>query len=148
MNTELLSHSDSLAPPRRRHQSDDSLIPLINIVFLLLVFFMVAGQIRASAPAEIDLAQSSASNGPPSPPAMALHINVQGNIWLDGAPLTPEQLTTALNELEPGQSISLYADRQLKAEQLSQVLNSLPHQALTLHLLTQGDEATLEPVRQ
>ena len=29
----------------RKDNSDDQLIPLINIVFLMLIFFMVAGQI-------------------------------------------------------------------------------------------------------
>lgn len=28
--------------------NDDHLIPLINVVFLMLIFFMLAGQIRAS----------------------------------------------------------------------------------------------------
>ena len=34
-------------PPR---SSDDGLIPMINIVFLLLIFFMIAGQIAQQEP--------------------------------------------------------------------------------------------------
>lgn len=33
----------------RSNQLDDNMIPLINIVFLMLVFFMIAGQLTSSA---------------------------------------------------------------------------------------------------
>ncbi|MCB2427381.1 ExbD/TolR family protein [Methylophaga pinxianii] len=32
----------------RKNQLDDNMIPLINIVFLMLIFFMIAGQISSS----------------------------------------------------------------------------------------------------
>jgi biopolymer transport protein ExbD len=32
----------------KKNDSDDNLIPLINVVFLMLIFFMVAGQIQKS----------------------------------------------------------------------------------------------------
>ena len=35
--------------------SDDNLIPLINIVFLLLIFFMVAGQMQKPLATDITL---------------------------------------------------------------------------------------------
>lgn len=45
-------------PPRWQHQKralDDekSILPLINVIFLLLIFFMAAGRITASDPIEI-----------------------------------------------------------------------------------------------
>ncbi|ODN66181.1 MULTISPECIES: ExbD/TolR family protein [Methylophaga] len=35
-------------PAARANQLDDNMIPLINIVFLMLIFFMIAGQLTAS----------------------------------------------------------------------------------------------------
>ena len=34
-------------PSRPKRQLDDSMVPAINIVFLLLIFFMIAGHIEA-----------------------------------------------------------------------------------------------------
>jgi len=43
-------------PPSRNsisQQMDDNMIPLINVVFLMLIFFMAAGQIRKADPVDI-----------------------------------------------------------------------------------------------
>ena len=37
----------------RRRSSDASLIPMINVVFLLLIFFLLAAQIKAPDPIEV-----------------------------------------------------------------------------------------------
>ncbi|MFP3977393.1 ExbD/TolR family protein [Marinobacter sp. KMM 10035] len=39
-----------ISPPiaRRDFSSNDNLVPLINIIFLLLMFFMIAGRIAVS----------------------------------------------------------------------------------------------------
>ncbi|AFI84141.1 ExbD/TolR family protein [Methylophaga nitratireducenticrescens] len=36
------------SPVSRSNQLDDNMIPLINIVFLMLIFFMMAGQLNSS----------------------------------------------------------------------------------------------------
>lgn len=40
-------------PTRRMLQTDSGVLPLINVVFLLLIFFMIAGQIAEQAPFEV-----------------------------------------------------------------------------------------------
>ena len=42
-----------LTRPRRSDDMDARIMPLINIVFLLLIFFMVAGRLGASDPFEV-----------------------------------------------------------------------------------------------
>ena len=49
----------TLMPRRGSLSGEDSLIPLINIVFLLLIFFMVAGQI--AQPQDADIRESHVS---------------------------------------------------------------------------------------
>ena len=36
--------------PRSGRSEDDRILPLINVVFLLLIFFMLAGKLSASDP--------------------------------------------------------------------------------------------------
>jgi len=40
---------------RRRDNEDERVLPLINVVFLLLIFFMLSGRLSASDPFEITL---------------------------------------------------------------------------------------------
>ena len=41
-------------PPRAQRPSEENVLPLINIVFLLLIFFMIAGALSVTAPFELD----------------------------------------------------------------------------------------------
>ena len=54
-----------LAQPQHRRISDDErILPLINIVFLLLIFFMVAGQLAASDRFTIEPPSSGSESTP------------------------------------------------------------------------------------
>ena len=37
-------------PPKRPRSTEDNILPLINVVFLLLIFFMLAGVLTQSPP--------------------------------------------------------------------------------------------------
>ena len=49
-------------PPRPRNE-DERILPLINVVFLLLIFFMLAGRLSASDPFQVEPPRSSADPG-------------------------------------------------------------------------------------
>ena len=62
-----------LPTPTRRARRDDDLIPLINVVFLLLVFFMLTGTLRPPESRDIDLPrieQGAEADG--TPPTLTL----------------------------------------------------------------------------
>ncbi len=74
-----------------------NIAPLIDVVFLLLVFFMLAGSMVD--PAEIELAMSMPSSSAPSPaPSTVIVIDVKldGEVRLNGLTLTLEALGPAL----------------------------------------------------
>jgi len=62
---------------------DDSLVPLINVVFLMLVFFMVAGQIRKADPIPIVPPTSMSENRPKSDPNVLIVVGADKRIYLD-----------------------------------------------------------------
>ncbi len=43
-----------LVRPNQRVQRDDHLIPLINVIFLMLIFFMVVGRMTPAEPIEVE----------------------------------------------------------------------------------------------
>ena len=70
-----------LLTPRRRAASDDNLIPLINIVFLLLIFFMVAGQMQRPMAADIRLPDIDSQQ--PAQGDIQLELTADGGLWLN-----------------------------------------------------------------
>ena len=57
-------------PPKRRTR--DSTIPLINVVFLMLIFFLIAGQLAPPLDTDLELADTSGLEGREPPDALVL----------------------------------------------------------------------------
>ena len=83
--------------PRPRREQESSLIPLINIVFLLLIFFMIVGTITPPDAFPVDPPTSQQSRLEESG-ALQLLIDAEGRIALDGEVLAPDQLEERLRE--------------------------------------------------
>ena len=47
---------------RKRERRDINLVPLINIIFLLLIFFIVAGTIKKPTPAPVEMPVATSTN--------------------------------------------------------------------------------------
>lgn len=88
---------------RRRYMSlhgggnkndDERVLPLINIVFLLLIFFMLAGRLTAEQTnIEPPLSTSRDSS---SPQAVTLSMDPQGRLFLNGSMVPQDHLRLAL----------------------------------------------------
>ena len=83
-----------LAPEPSRGTSDDNLIPMINVIFLLLIFYMVAGTIDPPVPIETAPPDSSQRRDVAAP--RTLHMSADGDLALDAEPVTLETLEEAL----------------------------------------------------
>lgn len=76
---------------------DDRILPLINVVFLLLIFFMVAGSLSVADPFRIEPLRSA--NGEAGDPKdVVLLIGADGRLALDGAEVEATALQAALAE--------------------------------------------------
>lgn len=79
-------------PKRPSHSID--MAPLIDVVFLLLVFFMLTSSFTPPA-LSLVLPKSAVTNEPPRP-APVISIDATGRIALDGEALSVEQFEAAL----------------------------------------------------
>ena len=85
-----------LAARRRAHQSgDDSVLPLINVVFLLLIFFMLAGRLASGDPFEI-APPKSLTDGDPRAQEMLVLLTGDGRIAVNGEVVEREALAGVL----------------------------------------------------
>ncbi len=80
---------DRAGNTRRRRNEDERILPLINVVFLLLIFFMLAGRLAATDPFEI-APPASESDGPVRAPEMRLLVGADGRLALDGEVLSAD----------------------------------------------------------
>ena len=67
-----------------KRNDDDRILPLINVVFLLLIFFMLAGKLSAGDPFRID-PPASVSDAQVSAQYMEILIGADGRLALDDA---------------------------------------------------------------
>ncbi|WP_053981893.1 ExbD/TolR family protein [Marinagarivorans algicola] len=130
-------------PSKRKPSTDDNLIPLINIVFLLLIFFMIAGKIEVIHDAGLAL-PTSAKAQPAIAQPITLQLSKSNVIHVNNTVVTLEALPAALTELllqHPAQ-IAVRADKHVTYQDLDRVLNILRAAGFSaINLLT----LTMEP---
>lgn len=103
--------------PRRRKSTCEPTIALINIVFLMLVFFMVAGALAPPMDKDLALVQTSDLDGVSPPDALVIHPD--GRLTYRGAPVADAAGYITLRADDPGADVvRLVPDRDLPAAQL------------------------------
>lgn len=126
-----------LIKPLRKKSSDDALIPLINIVFLLLIFFMVAGSIQPSVPVEVNHPIASNIDNPIQALAAQILLTKHNNIYWNDKKISLTELQQVLTQQLPTH-INLHTDQQVTAIDLDAVLNVIrQHKVKNINLITQ-----------
>jgi biopolymer transport protein ExbD len=129
-------------PSARTVPTSDWVLQLINIVFLLLLFFLANGTILGHQELGIEPPQSALSKAG-APPRDAIYIDADGQMKFRGQALDAPAIAAAL-KLEPmldPAAIQVVADRRLKAILLVDRLLALKRNGLRgASLLTIRDE--------
>ncbi|KAB7627630.1 ExbD/TolR family protein [Alkalilimnicola sp. S0819] len=86
--------------PRRREDPDINLTPLIDVVFLLLIFFMVSTTFLRDANLRINLPQAALTPQEQPEQSLELTINSRGEYFLDGRALVNSGMDTLRRALE------------------------------------------------
>ena len=118
-----------LDPPQsrsRRQLADLDIVPMINVVFLLLIFFLTSATLRAKAPVDLTLPISPLSELSDPAHDSVLYIALDG-LWHYG----PEQGRTAvlaeiqsalLHDAETEFTLTLALDANLPAQDMARAL--------------------------
>ncbi|MCB1867352.1 MAG: biopolymer transporter ExbD [Gammaproteobacteria bacterium] len=132
-----------LPQKERRGKSDDHLIPLINVVFLMLIFFMVIGQIAPPDRFQIR-PPTSRSELSAKERSITIAVTRDGSLALNETPVALEALIPRLKlALDAGRQqgdaaeIQIRADAALTAGRLTQILDRLRESGISkVRLLT------------
>jgi biopolymer transport protein ExbD len=115
-----------LKRPKPVADSEANLIPLINVVFLLLIFFMLAGRLAPTEPVAVDPPRSDSPQSARATPLVLL-IDRTGQIRLDGELLDETTLAARVaDRLANGPPhLQIKADATLEALRLVDLLELL-----------------------
>ncbi|MFB1490016.1 MULTISPECIES: ExbD/TolR family protein [unclassified Thiocapsa] len=115
-----------LKRPKPAADSEANLIPLINVVFLLLIFFMLAGRLAPTESVALDPPRSDSPQSTRAAPLVLL-IDRTGQISLDGELLEETTLAEWVAErLADGpRHLQIKADATLEALRLVDLLEQL-----------------------
>jgi len=112
---------------RARIHSHLDIAPLIDIVFLLLVFFMLTSTFLVPEAIELELPESSSAVITEITP-ITVALNAAGELALNGDAIPLEQLRTAIEPLIAENSdvaITLKSDAHTEVQQLLKVMDEI-----------------------
>ena len=128
---------------RRPDASEERILPLINVVFLLLIFFMIAGSLSTADPFAVEPPHSS-SHAEVDAQDLQILIDAEGRLALDGEALDETAMLAQINNHladEPGRGVRLKADARIEGNRLVVLLEKLQQAGVSnLYLQTiEGD---------
>ena len=121
----------------RNAGSDDNMVPLINVVFLMLVFFMVAGQIQKADPIAVIPPQSINDNRAATDPNIEIVLGADDSLYVDDKLFAVEDVQAYLEQqftLAPNKDafwVQIKADGAISLEKLRPVFNQVRLAGLT-----------------
>lgn len=135
--------TDLVPPPATSGKSllervEDALLPLINLVFLLLMFFIVAGQLANEPLPDLPGTTSSARE---QRPEADLRVTSAGR-WLVGSDaVDAETLRTRLPDQTSGQPLRVAADEAVSMAELERLFRVLEKEGYSEILLLTEPES-------
>lgn len=106
-------------PPRR--PASESVVPMINVVFLLLIFFMMSATIMPAPPFDVSLPETDAQIAVAG--EMDIYVSASGEVSFQGA---LNDAAWAVLAAQPAvNTVTLRADADLSAQKLARVVSRL-----------------------
>lgn len=117
------SGRNSLGPRASAPRRADSIVPMINIVFLLLIFFMLTATLAPPDPFDLALPEGQAE-APAPPRTLVLAIGPEGQLAHEGA-RGEDALSGLRAAYRPGDTVLLRADAGLDGAAFARLLADL-----------------------
>ena len=133
----------SLGRTEHPKEATFDLTPMIDVLLLLIVFFMMTSQFTRTQLRPVDLPQESGEQtAKASPHTVFLDLDSRGQVYALGLPVRLEDLSGAIGAVNPSEAdVVVRADRQCAAvhlNRLAEALSSLGIRSWKLATAPQG----------
>lgn len=123
----------------KRSSGEENIVPMINVVFLLLIFFLLAGTLTQRPP--FDLEPVATTLQPPGEaPENGLYISAGGDLFFQGSAISLDALSVrvASADISSKAALDVIVDRRLTGEKLFPVMEALSKSGLAkIRLVTE-----------
>ena len=145
-------------PPKNQQTtlSMFSMASMTDVIFLLLIFFLVTSTFVFPSALEVNLPQSSEQTS--IKPSTRIYVDKNLNMYAtqtteigesDLLPIAPEQLEgfmQALKAANPNEFVAVYADEEVNYGKIVEILDKGSKQGVKIVLATKPSEATFGPI--
>jgi biopolymer transport protein ExbD len=117
--------------PRNRKQVDLNVTSLVDVLFLLLIFFTITSTFKRAGELDLQLPESTTGQGRASQASqhpVDLVLTEHGTLLLDGAPTTIDALLPKLRTLHEGQpdrEVMIEAEERVEHGKVVQLLDAV-----------------------
>jgi biopolymer transport protein ExbD len=115
------------SPSRRRAPLVLELTPLIDVVFLLLIFFMVSTTfVNEPAGLQVELPRSENRDVIPDGTDVSVHLSADGRVFVEEEPVTGDEMRARLTAIaleDPTTMVVLRADESLEHGRVVEVMD-------------------------
>ncbi|MDX8408672.1 MAG: biopolymer transporter ExbD [Mariprofundales bacterium] len=118
----------NLRPRHRRFDLVVDITPLIDVVFLMLIFFMVSTSFNVATALKLDLPSSHAAASKDKPQALVIAIRADGRFFVDGKAVVDSELRHRImvaSHDDPHRRVVLRADSDARHKRVVKVLDTL-----------------------
>ena len=105
----------------KRTGQEENVIPMINIIFLLLLYFMIIGNLQ---PDYNIVPPASTRQAAPSAEVPTVAVDQDGSLRFEGRPVTWSTLRVELAEIAGVDQLKIYADAKVSALVVSKVMKA------------------------
>ena len=105
----------------KRASREENVIPMINIIFLLLLYFMVVGNLSPDYNVNPPFASQEAESSSLVP---TVSVTKEGQLRFENAPVSWEELTSRLSGISDYEKIKIYADAESDALTISEIMKT------------------------
>ncbi|PHQ31927.1 ExbD/TolR family protein [Rhodopirellula bahusiensis] len=117
---------------KRNRGTEDATInltPMIDVVFLLVIFFMVSSKMDSSdSGVQVNVASADMQSMARTPDQRIVEVRNDGSLLLDGTPMSSEQLTKTLKQqrsVYPGLQVSVRGDSDSSLHHVVKVMRQI-----------------------
>ena len=103
----------SVIPKRRRRKAEINIVPLVDVLVVLIFFFLVSMQFRNLTLLNLTLPKIETAGREQPTDSLQLGVDVDGQYYLNGKPVTEEDLVADIRqvaELSPQTPVIIMAD--------------------------------------